>query len=181
MATQEQVKKPKGKHSLPMDREGRQTGKETLYAYTITDKAFRELKVLNSANAWWIDRAKVEALITAYKIDANNDEACFYAGITLDQLKYFRELHPEFSAIKHACRQHLGITAKAKFAKDVENNIDGAALTYLKMKRKDEGYTTRTDVTSGGEKIVQPNAIAFVDFAIEEKQEEHADEPIGQQ
>ena len=127
--------------------EDRQTGKKDKYAYTIKDKSFGEFKVLNSANAWWLDTTKVQKLIDAYKIDANDDEACFYAGISLRNLQYFKELHPQFLLVKHACSQNLGIIAKKNFAKNVEENRDGASLEYLRMKRKDEGYSTRVEQT----------------------------------
>lgn len=138
-------KRPKGKRSLPKDATERQTGKPDPYAYTIKDKAFGEFKVLSTANAWWAEMGKVENLLDAYKIDANDDEACFYAGISIEQLRYFKELHSDFSRIKHACGQNLGLVAKEQFAKQVEKG--DYALQYLRMKRKDEGYTERTEQT----------------------------------
>lgn len=147
---QEINKKPKGRYSLPKDPAQRQTGKKDPIAYVIKDKAFGEFAVFNTANGWWSPensgQGKVERLIDAYKIDANDDEACFYAGITIEQLRYFKELHKDFYRVKHACGQNLGLVAKQKFAKEVEAS-GAVALEYLKMKRKDEGYTTRTEQT----------------------------------
>lgn len=122
--------------------EERVTGKEDPYAYTIVDKTFGEFKVLNSAKAWWLDKGKVQHLIDAYKIDANDDEACSYAGISLDQLRYFKETHPDFSLVKHACHQILGLKAKQALAKKVENEPEW----YLERRRKDE-YSTRSEQT----------------------------------
>lgn len=122
--------------------EERQTGKPEPYAYTIKDKAFGEFTALNTANAWWIDQQKVQHLIDAYKIDANDDEACSYAGITLGQLRYFKELHPDFLQVKHACHQILGLKAKQALAKKVENEPEW----YLERRRKEE-YSTRTEQT----------------------------------
>lgn len=124
--------------------EERVTGKENPYAYTIKDVAFGEFKVLNTANAWWIDRAKVQRLIDAYKIDANNEEACAYSGITITQLKYFQTLHQEFYTIKDACRQLLGLQAKQALATKVKSGV--SAEWYLERRRKDE-YSLRVENT----------------------------------
>jgi hypothetical protein len=139
-------KKNRGRYSLPKDKTKRRTGKDETYAYIIKDKCFGEFKVLNSMNAWWLDSVKLQQLIDAFKIDANDDEACFYSGVSLDQLRYFRELHPDFYRIKHMCGQNLGLIAKRNFAKGVEGD-KAMSLEYLKMKRKDEGYTNRTEQT----------------------------------
>lgn len=148
-----EIKKPRGRYSLPKDKTLRQTGQVQVYAYTFADPQVGELQVLNSANAWWVREengvktgmVKLQKLIDAYKIDANDEEACFYAGISVDQLRYFKELHPDFYLVKRACYQNLGLIAKKKFAKQVEEGE--AALTYLRLKRKDEGYNPRVEVT----------------------------------
>lgn len=135
-------KRPKGKRSLPKSATERQTGKKEPYAYTIKDVAFGEFKVLNSANAWWLERLKVQKLIDAFKIDANDDEACAYAGILPKTFAYFKELHPDFLGVKSACKQTLGLKAKAALARKVEKEPEW----YLERKRKDE-YSTRSEVT----------------------------------
>lgn len=132
--------------------EGRQTGKKDEFSYTITDPTFGELRVLNSANAWWNERAKVELLIAACKLDATVEECCTMAGITLDQYKYFYELHPNFSTIKDACNQIPSLTARKTI-------VDSLAVSpansqwYLTKKKKKEFGETR-DITSGGEPLV---------------------------
>lgn len=137
------TQKPKGRRSRrKSDPTQRQTGKEDVYAYTITDKTFGEFHVLNTANAWWAERTKVEHLIDAYKIDANDDEACAYAGISPRQHQYFQELHQDFCFVKSACRQVLGLKAKKALAEKIEREPEW----YLERKRKDE-YSTRSEVT----------------------------------
>ena len=107
------------------------------------------MQVLNSdKEAWWVKEdgtIKIQKLVDAYKIDANDDEAIFYAGITRGQLEYFQKLHPDFYVIKHLCKQNLGLIAKKAFSKQVERGE--AALAYLRLKRKDEGYNPRVEVT----------------------------------
>jgi hypothetical protein len=92
------------REDLPQVQE--RTKKEKLpdgVAYRITDAYFPDFDILTSANAWWLDRAKVMLLIAAYKGGAVDIEACAYAGITVDQYKYFKEKHPQFSQIKQLC------------------------------------------------------------------------------
>ena len=105
--------------------------------YTIEDKLFGKLEVLNTENAWWGERAKVENLIAICKVDASVAECCSYAGITNDQYKYFYEKHPYFSTIKELCNELPNIKARntvvAKIGESYANAMD-----YLKRKKKDE-------------------------------------------
>lgn len=140
----------------------RQTGKEEPYAYTITDKIFGELRVLNSANAWWIDQGKVRELIQAYKIDATDEEACSYAGISLDQLKYFKELHPDFSNIKQACKQLPTLSARDTLVKSIKTDPE-MALKYLERKRKRE-FGRNVDIMTDGESLNKPTTFIIKNF-----------------
>ena len=124
-------------------------------AYTFKDPQVGELEVLATENGWWGGESgsvKLQKLIDAWKIDANDDEACFYAGISPDQFRYFRELHPGLSRIKHMCIQNLGLIAKKKFAKQVENGE--AALPYLRLKRKNEGYNPRVEIVDETQRAI---------------------------
>jgi hypothetical protein len=113
------------------------------FAYTITDKYHPDLKIKNSANAWWIDRGKVERLISAFKIDASIGEACVYAGITYDQYKYFMIVHPEFSIIKELCSDLPTLQARQEVVKGIANDKE-FAMKYLERKRKKEFGTSNT-------------------------------------
>jgi len=124
---------------------------ENPIAYTIEDKVFGKLDVLNTENAWWKERAKVENLIAVCKIDASVEECCSYAGISNDQYKYFYEKHPYFSTIKELCNQLPNIkarqTAVTKLGESYQNAMD-----YLKRKKKLE-FGDSADITSGHEPI----------------------------
>jgi len=143
-----QREKPKGRYSPPKDPDRRKdperrlTGKAAPIAYVLEDKAYGKIEVLNSSRAWWLDRSKVERIFEAYKIDANDEEACSYAGITLAQLRGFKETHPQFHQAKLACQQVLGLRAKKAIADKIEQNPEW----YLERKRKDE-YSTRVEQT----------------------------------
>lgn len=113
-------------------------------AYFIEDKNFGKLKVKRSANAWWMDRGKVERLITGYKMDCQVQECRFLAGISEDQLKYFRKIHPEFSAILEEMRTMPAIKARGTLIKalDVDPHL---AFKYLERKLPEE-FKERKDV-----------------------------------
>jgi hypothetical protein len=144
------------------DPQNRQTGKEEEYAYTITDVSFGEFKVLNTANGWWLDRRKVENLISAFKIDATDTEACVYAGIKKHQLDYFIELHPDFSEIREALKELPTLKARQTVVSKLGENFNNA-MQYLKRKRRKE-FGDSIDATTDGEKI-QGNVIVFRDFS----------------
>ena len=114
------------------------------YAYTIRDRAFGILKVENSANAWYRDRGKLIRLITAFKYDATIKEACFSAGISADQYKYFVEKHPEFSTIIEACRQMPILRARKNIVDSLETDSK-VAMWYLARKRPEEFSTAIAD------------------------------------
>ena len=146
------------------DELGRQTGKDSPYAYTIEDPIFGEFKVLNSANAWWLQREKVVNLISALKIDAPDIEACSYAGISKGQLGYFKEMHLDFSdKIEPLCRAQLRLKARSNIAQKINPPLgkDGKLVAepdceyskwYLEKKARKE-FGNNIDVTSDGDKI----------------------------
>lgn len=114
------------KEREPIDPTQRQTGQEEPYAYIFKDANLGELQVLNTANAWWLDRQKLTKLVDAYKFYATDDQACFYAGISIGQLKYFQTLHPDFYTIKHLAKQDPGLRAKKTIVKSLETDKETA-------------------------------------------------------
>lgn len=113
-------------------------------AYTITDKVFGEFEIKNSANAWWLDKGKVEALFNVCKIDASVEEMCFHAGITVHQYNNFRETHTKFSDIKAILNKYPDIKARQTVVKALDNPQH--AFEYLKRKRKLE-FSERSELT----------------------------------
>lgn len=105
-------------------------------AYVIKDIYFPDFEVKKSANAWWIDMRKVERLIEAYKIQCTDEEASAYAGISIAQLRYFRENHDDFYQVKEAC---LSINFM-KARQSISNNLSNPefALKFMERKKKEE-------------------------------------------
>ena len=92
--------------------------------YIIDDPAFFEPFVVYKAvgqglPAWWQNRGKVEALIQALKMDFTAHECSIYAGISIDQYKYFCRIHPHFSVIRARCKGVLAIAAKKGLVGDI--------------------------------------------------------------
>lgn len=107
------------------------------FAYTIKDKVFGELKVLNSANAWWLDMQKLEQLINAFKYDCTYEEACISAGISLGQLRYFVDNHKEFLQVIAACREVPNLKARQTVVAALATD-NTTARWYLERKKAGE-------------------------------------------
>lgn len=151
--------------AVPVVPEERLTGKTEPYAYTITDKHFGEFKVLSTANAWWIDQIKVRDLISAFKIDATIEEACAYAGISIAQFNYFRELHAEFSEIISICRQLPTLKARKVVVDHVDENYQNG-MDYLKRKHKKE-FSERHEIEKEVQHIIAPQNIEEINKALD--------------
>lgn len=123
-----------------------------LIAFIIEDKYFGELRVKKSANAWWMNRGKVEALIQGFKLDCMVKESLVLAGITEDQYKYFKERHPEFSTVLEALRSITITQARISLVRDMQK--DGhLALKYLERKLPEE-FKERKEVISSDQPIL---------------------------
>lgn len=113
--------------------------------YVIEDKYFGKLKVKRSANAWWMDRGKVERLIMGYKMDCRGQECRFLAGISEDQLKYFKKIHPEFSTILDDMRSMPSIKARTTIMRALDSD-PATAKWWLERKHPDE-FKERKDIS----------------------------------
>jgi len=111
--------------------------KKPPFAYTINDPQFGIFNLKNTANAWWLERAKVENLINAFKYSCPIKEALVYAGVTKDQWEYFRLKHPEISEIKEACYEIPNLKSRKKIVEDIEVNVS-TAQWWAKNKMPDE-------------------------------------------
>ena len=131
-------------------------------AYVIKDKAFGELEIKNSPNAWWLDKIKVEALLNVCKIDATVEECCYHTGISLAQYKYFIEQHPYFSAIKAQLNQYPFLKARKKIVEGIDESFENA-MEYMKRKKKLE-FSERQEIDNPA----QTEAIKSLESIIKE-------------
>lgn len=133
---------------------------ENPIAYIIEDKVFGKLEVKNSANAWWLDKTKVVNLITAFKTDLTEFEACVYAGISKPQYNYFIKLHQEFSDIKDCCRQFPKLRVKKVFSESLDNLEFAKWWAERRMKNE---FSPRTEHTGAEGQPIQPILVKFMD------------------
>ncbi len=143
--------------------------------YTITDKYFPDFNVLKSDNAWWLDKGKIERLISAFKMDAAIMEACAYAGITYEQYKYFNEIHPDFSTVKQLCNELPTLQARQEVVKGIANDKE-FALKYLERKKKNE-FSLRTESLHGEDPNNKFTSLADALKALEVSKSNKPDEP----
>lgn len=117
-------------------------------AYVVKDKNLGDIEIRNSANAWWLDRTKVDNLIQAFKIDATLEEAWFNAGISKRQWEYFIEVHPDFCGAKELSKKRPGLAAKRTLYNDLNTDGNGElALKYLAVKQSEEyGRKDKIDI-----------------------------------
>lgn len=113
-------------------------------AYVITDKKYGKFEVRKTANAWWKDKGKVDDLIKAGKIGAKGSTACYYVGITVDQLNDFFEVHPHFAEFFEILKEHPKLTA----LNTIVNNLgDPAMARWFAERKMKEEFSSRVEHT----------------------------------
>lgn len=93
------------------------------------------MPIKHSANAWWMDRVKVYALLIGFRYGANIKEACNFAGISTEQWKYFNEMHPDFSHLKDRVSAVMDIQAGFVINKAIEKGDGRLAWRWLAMRQ----------------------------------------------
>jgi len=125
-------------------------------AYTVLDPFFGEFHVQKSANAWWMDRRKVEKLIAGFKSNLPVTAAWVYAEITKGQWQYFNEIHPEFSAIKDACEDVAEGKQMIRFMNTLnEEGVKDLATVRWFLERRHPRFAQKARVPDGTE-VLQP-------------------------
>jgi len=69
-------------------------------------------------------------LIAGFKMGFPIKQACIFAGISTDQYKYFVQVHPEFSTIKHYCQTFTEIAVLTNLFKIVRDGKDAKTLMW---------------------------------------------------
>jgi hypothetical protein len=108
-------------------------------AYTVSLYNGTSFDVLTSANAWWMDKSKIDRLINAFSIGATIEIACLHAGITVRQYKYFLSLHPDFT---HVRKIHT-VLPKLKALKTVSTALEhDSKLAYKYIEKRMPNYVS---------------------------------------
>lgn len=111
-------------------------------AYMYEEKWIPSFPVRKSANAWWMDRVKIQFLIQAFKRGFNVQQACQFTGITLAQYKYFVKKHPEYLEAEEACTLTMTIHAKNNLYELLKKG-DGRTTRYIAERLMPEKYALR--------------------------------------
>lgn len=143
--------------------------------YTIKDANFPDFNVVFTDNAWWSNRAKVENLISAFKLDCSVGEACVHAGITHDQWQYFIEKHPDFSVVRGLISELPTLRARQEVVLGLANDKE-FALKYLERKKKNE-FSLRTEALHGEDPNNKFTSLADALKALEVSKSNKPDEP----
>lgn len=122
-------------------------------SYIIKDKYLGDIQIKHTANAWWESEVKVVALLNAYKMGCTTKECQLYAGITEDQLKYFRKEHSEFSTRLNELKTVPTIHSRKLITLAIEKGSVRTAQWFLERKVPQE-FKERKDVTSDDKPIL---------------------------
>jgi hypothetical protein len=123
---------------MPAPKKRRYTKRTPHITYSITLPNGEVIDIMESANAWWMDRGKVERLIAAYGIDCSVQEACAYAGVTARQYKYFNEIHPEFKEVRETMKSLSTIKARKAIMRGIEEGGFWEAMKFLEKALPEE-------------------------------------------
>lgn len=118
-------------------------------AYTIREKHYPggKIEILKSANAWWIDRVKVEQMILSLKMGFNWVEVALLCGISEDQRRYFFKVHKELLPGFQGFQLYPNILAKQVLFKKLEAGNWEATKFYSERKMADE-FMPKTKIES---------------------------------
>lgn len=147
--TPELITAPVTVPTAPTDSKLPEPPKEREVAYVINDKYFSGFEVVKSANGFWMERGKVEGLISSLKTGLNIKQACIYNDISIDQYKYFVSLHPNFSTVKEACEERAKILIEAGINAHLEKQ-NPTMIMWAAERRIPEKYGKNLAEGGGG-------------------------------
>lgn len=142
-------------------------GRPAFFAYEIVDPTLpAPVRVLNSGGAWWMNKYKVEKLIDAYKMDCKDSEAAYFAGVSQNQLRYFKDKHPEFDEIIKHCKSELSFYARKNIAHAIKyKKSSHASAEYLDRKEREAERKKNPLLGAGIGAVIQNNGVIFMDFS----------------
>ncbi len=136
--------------------------------YIIMDPCLDEpFEIYKTANAWWGSerggKAKVEALMEAFKKYMKIDQAIVLAGISRAQWSYFHEVYPKIYDVKQRCEQLMNMHAKQTISEAVKT-IPLFAWKFLEVREPETfGRRDSTPVTPIGGSMISSLLESFVD------------------
>lgn len=120
--------------------------------YTIEDAVYGQFIIKYWDNPWWKNKDKVLKLITGFKMDCKPAELRILVGITEEQLRYFKEIHPELYQTFEDFRKTPTLKARATVVRAVSIDVT-TAFKYLERKEPEE-FKERKDITTDDKPIL---------------------------
>lgn len=93
-----------------------------------------------------INKEILGKLEQAFKIGANDREACLHAGINPDTLYEYQKKHPEFTEQKEDWKRNPILKARHTIYK----NLDDPSVAKWLLERRDKDFSTKVEQTVSG-------------------------------
>ncbi len=107
----------------------------------------------------------VHVLESAFSNGATDLEACFMAGISKQTLYNYQEKYPEFVDRKEGLKNMIKFRAKQRIKEEIENEKGcETSKWYVERKGKDEGFSSRQEVTGANGKNLMEKDIDDTEF-----------------
>jgi hypothetical protein len=116
--------------------------------YVINDKYFKGFEVLETYNGWWADRVKVEDFFKCIKQGYNQKQARIFIGISEQQLRDFRELHPMFQQALEHCEEVCRMMTETNISSFLQEK-DKQTTRWYAEKRIPEKYGKSEEAPTG--------------------------------
>jgi hypothetical protein len=95
------------------------------------------------------DAVTLQKLEEAFANDATDVQACFLANISPASLYNYQKEHPDFLERKKALKGMTAYQAKINIKNKVIDGDVAISQWYVERKEKNEGFSTRTELTAG--------------------------------
>lgn len=89
----------------------------------------------------------LQILEEAFSVGATDKEACFLANISESTLYNYCDAHPEYLQRKEALKNMPNYKAKKLVVRKIEEGDEKQANWWLERKAKDDGFSTRSEIT----------------------------------
>jgi len=108
------------------------------------------------------DAITIQKLEDAFSNDATDLQACFLANISKSSLYNYQKEHPEFLERKNALKAMTAFQAKKNIRDKIIQGDVEKSMWYVERKEKNEGFSTRTELTGGDGKDLPTPILGYV-------------------
>jgi hypothetical protein len=94
---------------------------------------YEPITIEQSANGWWMNQRKLYMLLSAFKMGMSIQEACNFATISIDQMKYFEQLYPKMRSLRKRLESEIVFRAMKSLNDGLEKN-PRLAMRFLELR-----------------------------------------------